>query len=173
MKPYQRLLFFLCLCLGVLSAGSLACAATIPSSSAVPTMVDNDATTRKAYDHFYNLEYDKAIKEFETAQAAHPDDPFATNHLLGAVVFHELYRIGALDTESYAADGFLTKKLAAPLDPATRDRVKQLTDLALSQSQAQLDKNPNDVNALYARSSTRAVNATYVGVATHAWITAL
>ncbi len=173
MKPYQRLLFFLCLCIGLFSGGLPSYAGADPGSATVPTMVDNDPTTRRAYEHFYNLEYDKAVKDLEAAQAAHPDDPFATNHLLGVVVFRELYRIGALDTEAYAADGFLTKKLAAPLDPATRERVKQLTDLALSQSQAQLDKNPNNVNALYARAATRAVNATYVGVATHAWITAL
>ena len=82
----------------------------------------------RAYEYFYNLEYDKAIHEFELAQAAHPDDPFAVNHLQAAVVFKELYRIGALDTEAYAADNFLTKKLAAPLDPAVANRVKQLTD---------------------------------------------
>ena len=81
--------------------------------------MENDANTRKGFDHFYSLEYDKAIHEFELAQQAHPQDPFAVNHLLAAVIFKELYRIGALDTEAYAADNFLTKKPAEPLDPAT------------------------------------------------------
>jgi tetratricopeptide (TPR) repeat protein len=139
----------------------------------VPTRADNDATTRKGYDYFYNLEYDKAIHEFEIAQAAHPDDPFALNHLLGAVIFKELYRIGALDTEAYAADSFLTRKLSAPLDPAVRDRVKQLIDQGLALSEAQLNRNANDVNALYARGATRALSATYMGVANHAWFAAL
>jgi tetratricopeptide (TPR) repeat protein len=164
--------FFLWLCCAVLSVGLLSAVADT-SGSVVPTRVDNDAATRKGYEYFYNLEYDKAIHEFELAQAAHPDDPFALNHLLGAVVFKELYRIGALDTEAYAADSFLDKKLAAPLDPAVRDRVKRLTDQGMALSQAQLNKNPNDVNALYARGATRAVNATYMGVANHAWIAAL
>ncbi len=117
MKPYRILLLFLCLGCGVLSSG-LVHALADASSAPVPTRVDNDAYTRKGYEYFYNLEYDKAVHEFELAQAAHPDDPFALNHLLAAVVFRELYRIGALDTESYAGDNFLTKKLAAPLDPA-------------------------------------------------------
>ncbi len=172
MKPYQRLFFFLCFSCAVLSV-SLLCSATDAGSSWVPTRVDNDPTTRKGYDHFYNLEYDKAIKDFEAAQIAHPDDPFATNHLLGAVVFKELYRIGALDTEAYAGDTFLDKKPSSPLDPAVRDRVRQLTDQALAQSQALLNKNPTDVNALYARGATRGVNATYIGVATKAWFAAL
>jgi tetratricopeptide (TPR) repeat protein len=169
MKPYRILLLLLGLCCSAMSGTLLADANSAP----VPTRVDNDVTTRKGYEYFYNLEYDKAVHEFELAQATHPDDPFAVNHTLAGVIFRELYRIGALDTEAYAADNFLTKKLAAPLDPATRDRVKQLTDQSLALSQAQLDKNPNNVNALYARGAARALNATYVGVANHAWLSAL
>ena len=140
---------------------------------AVPTRVDNDANTRKGFDHFYNLEYDKAVHEFELAQQAHPEDPFAANHTLSGVIFRELYRIGALDTEAYAADSFLTKKLLVPLDPNTRDRVKQLTDQAFLLEQAQLAKNPNDLDALYARGATRALHATYIGIANKAWFAAL
>jgi tetratricopeptide (TPR) repeat protein len=172
MKPYQRLLFLGCLGCGLL-LGGLCHAVADPGSASVPTRVDNDANTRKGFDHFYNLEYDKAIHDFEAAQQAHPDDPFAVNHVLAAIIFKELYRIGALDTEAYAADNFLTKKLAAPLDPNVRDRVKQLTGQALALSQGQLDKNPNNVDALYARGATRALESTYIGVATHAWFSAL
>jgi len=173
MKPYQRLLFLGCLTWGFF-LGGLLCHASADSASAwVPVRVDNDANTRKGFDHFYNLEYDKAIHEFEAVQAAHPDDPFAVNHTLAAVIFKELYRIGALDTEAYAADNFLTKKLAAPLDPNARDRVKDLTGQALALSQAKLDKNPNDVDALYARGATRALQSTYIGIANKAWFSAL
>src|SRR5271166_5441695 len=139
----------------------------------VPTRSDNDASTRKGFDEFYNLEYDKAIREFEAAQQAHPNDPFAINHTLAGVTFKELYRIGALDTESYAADNFLNKKPTAPLDPKVQARVKQLTDQSLALSQARLDKNPNDVDALYARGVTRGLRATYTGIAEKAWFSAL
>ncbi len=184
MKPYQRLLLLGCLCYGFLLGGSLCFAAatsSVPglagdpgtSASVVPTRMENDANTRKGFDHFYSLEYDKAIHEFELAQQAHPQDPFAVNHLLAAVIFRELYRIGALDTEAYAADNFLTKKPAEPLDPGLHDRVTQLVNLSLSLSQAQLDKNPNNVDALYARGATRALQSTYIGVVNHAWFSAL
>src|ERR1700691_3037550 len=117
MKPYQRLLFVLCLCCGFARLSLPAMTVADSGGAQVPTRVDNDANTRKAYEHFYNLEYDKAIREFELAQAAHPTDPFAVNHLLAAVVFRELFRIGALDTEAYASDSFIEKRLAQPLDP--------------------------------------------------------
>ena len=108
MKPYKRLLSCLCLCCLLGLGGRFSTAADLPSLP-VPTRVDNDANTRKGFDHFYNLEYDKAIHEFELAQQAHPDDPFAVNHTLAGVIFKELLRIGALDTEAYAGDSFLTK----------------------------------------------------------------
>jgi len=95
------------------------------------------------------------------------------NHTLEAVIFKELYHIGALDTEAYAGDNFLTKKSAAPLDPKVRDRVKQLSDQSLALSQARLDKNPDDVDALYARGVTRGMRATYTGIAEKAWFSAL
>src|SRR5271165_2417877 len=147
--------------------------ATATDGVPVPTRSDNDAATRKGFDNFYNLEYDKAIREFEAAQQAHPDDPFAVNHTLEAVIFKELYHIGALDTEAYAGDNFLTKKSAAPLDPKVRDRVKQLSDQALALSQARLNKNSDDVDALYARGVTRGMRATYMGIAEKAWLPAL
>src|ERR1017187_1829145 len=83
----------------------------------VVEVVETLAGSCKGFDYFYNLEYDKALREFGATQQVHPDDPFAVNHILSTVIFKELYRIGALDTEAYAADSFLTKKHPEPLDP--------------------------------------------------------
>lgn len=172
MKPYRSLLL-LCVFCGILGSASPNAFADTDGATVTPTRADNDANTRKGFDQLYNLDYDKATRDLEAALQAHPNDPFAVNHLLDAVIFKELYRIGALDTEAYAADNFLNKKLAAPLDPNVRDRVQQLTKQAFALEQAELDKNPNDVNALYARGATRALHATYIGLADHAWFAAL
>src|ERR1039457_5173491 len=115
-------------------------------SAWVPTRTNNDINTRKGFDNFYNLDYDKSIREFEAALQAHPDDPFAVNHLLSAVVFKELLRIGALDTEAYASDNFLDKKNLQPLDPKLRERVNQLSAQSMALSDALLANKPNDVN---------------------------
>lgn len=139
----------------------------------VPTRAGNDAVTRKGFDNFYNLEYDKAIREFETALQAHPDDPFAVNHLLSAVIFKELYRIGALDTEAYASDNFLDRRYLQPLDPKVHERVNQLSARSMQLSEDFLAKNPNDVNALYARGVARGLKSAYMGMAEHAWFAAL
>jgi tetratricopeptide (TPR) repeat protein len=169
MKPYRLYFWFLTLCCIAVASSGLSQAAPAP----VPTRSDNDAATRKGFDYFYNLEYDKSLREFEASQQAHPDDPFAVNHVLSTVIFKELYRIGALDTEAYAADSFLTKKHPEPLDLKARERIKQLSVQALALSQAQLDKDPNNVDALYARGITRGLRATYMGMGEKAWFAAL
>ncbi len=152
---------------------SVVASAGADSGTWTPTRSTNDATTRKGFDNFYNLEYDKAIREFEAAVQAHPDDPFAVNHLLSAVIFKELYRIGALDTEAYATESFLDKKYLVPLDPKVHDRVNQLSAQSEQLSNGYLAKNPNDVNALYARGVARGLKSTYMGMAEHAWFAAL
>src|SRR5271157_5272160 len=136
-------------------------------SAWVPTRSTNDANTRKGFDNFYSLEYDKSIREFEAALQAHPDDPFAVNHLLSAVIFKELYRIGALDTEAYSTDNFLNKKYLQPLDPKVHDRVNQLSAQSVQLSDERLSKSPDDVNALYARGVAKGLRSTYMGLGEH------
>jgi len=138
-----------------------------------PTRSTNDANTRKGFESFYSLEYDKSIREFEAALQAHPDDPFAVNHLLSAVIFKELYRIGALDTEAYSTDNFLNKKYLQPLDPKVHDRVNQLSAQSVQLSDERLSKSPDDVNALYARGVAKGLRSTYMGLGEHAWFAAL
>lgn len=173
-RPYPRTSFGSIWYIGVLLlvlTASLSCSAD--TETWAPTRASNDANTRKGFDNFYNMDYDKSMREFEAAMQAHPDDPFAVNHLLSAIIFKELYRIGALDTEAYATDNFLTKKYLQPLDPKVHDRVYQLSEQSIRLSDAHLSKNPNDTNALYARSVARGLRSTYMGMAEHAWFAAL
>lgn len=44
-----------------------------------------DELSGDGFNHLYNLEYDAAIRDFEIDLQAHPDDPFAVNHLLQAL----------------------------------------------------------------------------------------
>src|SRR5208282_32606 len=49
----------------------------------------NDSLNQSAFDHYYNLDYDAAIQDFERILARHPNDPFAVNHLLSAIQVRE------------------------------------------------------------------------------------
>jgi tetratricopeptide (TPR) repeat protein len=132
----------------------------------------DDPQTKAGFVHFYNAEYDPAIREFETALEAHPDDPFAVNHMLTGIMFKEMYRIGALDSELYAKEGFLHSK-QFPTDPKTREQVKELTERALKLEDDRLKKSPDDVDALYSRGSTRGLKSTWMALIDKAWFSAL
>jgi Tetratricopeptide repeat len=132
----------------------------------------DDASTRTGFDEFYNQEYDKAIHQFELSLQAHPDDPFAVNHLLSGVMFKEMYRIGALDSELYAKEQFLASK-QFPMDPKVKARIDELTQRALSLEEARLKRNPDDADALYARGVTRGLHATYLALIEKAWFSGL
>jgi tetratricopeptide (TPR) repeat protein len=131
-----------------------------------------DPLNATAFDHFYDMDYDSAIQEFTQIQKRHPDDPDAVNHLLTAVLFHELYRIGALSSGEYANDSFVGSQHRGA-DPHTCDEVKALAAKALGMEEKRLDANPNDAGALYSRGVTRAEFATYTALIEHAWFSAL
>ena len=132
----------------------------------------NDPLNRTAFDHFYNLDYDRAVQEFDQIRQRHPDDPFAINHLLTAVLFRELYRMGALNTGEYANDTFI-RAAHRPADPKVKQQIKDLVQSALQMEEKRLDSNPKDVEALYARGVTRAQFATYTAMVERAWFSAL
>jgi tetratricopeptide (TPR) repeat protein len=132
----------------------------------------NDPLNRAAFDHFYNLDYDRAVQEFDQVLQSHPDDPFAVNHLLTAVLFRELYRMGALNTGEYANDSFI-RTAHRPADPKAKQQIQDLVQRALRLEEKGLSANPKDVEALYARGVTRAQFAAYTAMVERAWFSAL
>lgn len=131
-----------------------------------------DPLNAQAFDHFYNMEYDRSVAEFTTILQRHPDDPDAINHLLNAVLFRELYRIGALNAGEYANDSFLNTS-HRPADAHTSEQIKSLVQKAEAIEDKRIGANSKDVNAIYARGVTRGQFATYTALIEHAWFSAL
>lgn len=123
-----------------------------------------DPQVKEAFNHFYNLDYSGAIQRFERVRAEHPGDPQATAYLVEVTLFQELYRQDLLDTTFYANDGFLTGRHATTSDPEARKRILGLADEAIREADARLSKNPNDVNALFARGWVRSLQTTYLAM---------
>ena len=132
----------------------------------------HDPQNLTAFNHFYNLDYDRAVQEFEQVLGRHPDDPFAVNHLLTATLFRELYRMGVLNTGEYANDTFISAP-HRPADPKVKQQINDLVNRALQLEEKRLAANPNDVEALYARGVTRAQFSTYTALIERAWFSAL
>jgi tetratricopeptide (TPR) repeat protein len=131
-----------------------------------------DPLNESAFDHFYNMDYDHAVQEFQKVLERHPDDPFAVNHVLTAIMFRELYRMGALNTADYSNDSFVGVP-HRPADPKIKEQIRSLVDRAEKIEERQLKANSNDVDALFARGNTRAQFSTYTALVERAWFSAL
>lgn len=164
-------------CISALALSVFIALAAVPFASAAssqqsPVYRPDDPLNPVAFERFYNLDYDRAVEGFEKVLQRHPDDPFAVNHLLTAVLFRELYRMGALDTGEYANDSFVNAAHRPP-DPKAQQRIKDLVAQALKLEEKRLDANDKDVDALYARGVTRAQFSTYTALVERAWLSAL
>jgi len=131
-----------------------------------------DPLNQAAFEHYYNLDLDAAIQDFEKIMARHPNDPFAVNHLLSAIQVRELYRMGAMNTGDYSNDNFIGIAHRAA-DAGQKERIKQLVGQAEKLENAELASHPDNVDMLYARGVTRGQFALYTALIERAWFSAL
>jgi tetratricopeptide (TPR) repeat protein len=170
--PLIRSLAFALLLVAGLALAGVTVFGQTAASPGLQAFRPHDPLNSEAFDRFYNLDYDRAVQDFERVAQKYPDDPFAVNHLLTGVLFRELYRMGALNSGEYANDSFINAP-HRPADPKAKQRIKELVDRALRLEQKRLDANGKDVDALYARGVTRAQFATYTALVERAWFSAL
>ena len=150
--------------------------AQTPASGSVPhaksISTERDPVVDAAFDHFYNMEYDRSIQEFQKVLDRRPSDASSVNHLLTAILLRELYRMGAMNTGEYANDSFIGQA-HRPADPKVKEQIKQLVGRAESLEDRQLKADPRNVDALYARGVTRAQFSLYTALVERAWFSAL
>ena len=172
-RPYRTLIITLCIGLVCLASAASLAATMPPQQPPAPVSPPpEDNLARTGFDHFYNLDYERAIRDFENDLRGHPDDTFAINHLLTARLFHELYGMGVLDTSYYSNNSFLSQPHRKP-DPKEQQQIKQLINSALKLEDDRLEHDSKDVNTLYARGVTRGLRATYTALVERSWFAAL
>jgi tetratricopeptide (TPR) repeat protein len=118
---------------------------------------------------FYNLDYDQSISAYEKALAASPDDPVLHNHLAHALLYREMFRDGALESELVSGNNsFLRRpKLEPPADVEKRFFTE--IDRAMQLSQTRISKNARDAGALHALSVSFALRANYGFLVRKSW----
>jgi len=162
----QRFIATVCL---ILAGAVAACGQSNEGTNARPT---DEALRAQAFRRFYNLDYDRAIPAFQKLLDRHPEDPNAVNHLLAAVMYRELYRMGLLNPSEYTNNSFIATPHRPP-DPSVKEQIEGLVDRAQKLEEERLKANPDDIDALYARGITRAQFSTYTGLVDRAWFSAL
>jgi tetratricopeptide (TPR) repeat protein len=134
-----------------------------------PQLSAQESLAAEGFDHFYNLEYDQAIADFEKAIAQNPSSPDLHNHLAQTIVFREMYRDGALESELVSGtNSFLRRPKMNPA-PETEKRFLDEIGKAMGLSEARLKRNANDTGALYALGISYGLRSDYYWVVKKAW----
>lgn len=116
---------------------------------------------QQGYDHFYNLEYDQALRDFEQLRRLDPTAPSVWNHVAQIMLYREMYRIGALESQLYGhGDPFLQEKLPPPSPQAEHD-FEMNNGRALQLAQAAVSAHPSDAHARYDLAAAWALRGTY------------
>lgn len=136
-------------------------------------LLAQDTHTARGFDHFYNLEYDQALAEFEAAQKQDPQAIAPCNHIAQTLLYREMYRNGALETELVSGNNpFLRREKMNP-PPEVQKEFTEAIDKAISLASARLEKDPNDTSALHGRSIAYGLRANYNFLVRKAWRDAL
>jgi len=132
-----------------------------------------DPATDRGFAHFYNLEYDQAMAEFEKAIAQDPQLPDSHNHVAQTIVFREMYRNGALESELVSGTNPFLRRQNLEVSPEDDRRFHSEIQLAMQEAQLRLAKDPNDAKALYALGVSYGLRANYNFLVKKAWRDAL
>jgi tetratricopeptide (TPR) repeat protein len=133
----------------------------------------SDIPLSPGFEHFYNLEYNDAIREFRAECKANPDDPTAYSHLAQALLYREMFKAGALESELVSgSNSFLRRPKMNTTAEAGREFDNTVAKI-MQLSQARLDKDPNDIAALYDLGIAHGLRANYNFLVRKAWMDAL
>ncbi|MCU1239169.1 MAG: Tetratricopeptide 2 repeat protein [Candidatus Solibacter sp.] len=133
------------------------------------TLAGQQSLIDQGFNHFYNLEYDEAIADFEKASAQTPTDPNLHNHMAQSLIFREMFRDGALESELVSGNNSFLRRAKLNPAPETEKRILEEIAKAMSLTDAALKKNPNDTAAMYAQGIAFGLRSNYYWVVKKAW----
>ena len=133
------------------------------------SLAAQDMPSGGGFDHFYNLEYDQALAEFEKASHQDPSAVGPHNHIAQTLLYREMYRNGALETQLVSGNNpFLRQKKLNP-SPQVEKQFSDEIQKAMELADARLARNANDTDALYARGVAFGLRANYTFLVRKAW----
>jgi len=130
------------------------------------------AVVEAGFDHFYNLEFDQALDDFESAVEQNPEDPELHNHVAQTVLFRELFLSGALESELVTGSNPFVRRRIEPT-PGAEEQFLSAIDRAMTLAEARLKTNADDVGAHYALGVSYGLRSNYRFLVRKAWLDAL
>jgi tetratricopeptide (TPR) repeat protein len=133
------------------------------SLAAQPSPVD------EGFNHFYNLEYDEAIASFEQAISQNPNVPDYHNHLAQSLIFREMFRDGALESELVSGNNSFLRRPKLNTTPEVERRILDEIAKSMALCDARIKTGPNDTVAMYALGIAYGLRSNYYWVVKKAW----
>jgi tetratricopeptide (TPR) repeat protein len=161
--PFSRSIARYVLAALVLAAGSFAWAAENLQ----------DPALNPGFIHFFNNEYDEALAYFENQVKASPNDPDQYNHVAQTILYRELWRNGALESQLVSGNNTFLQRSKLEITAAHRERFKNCINKAAELSEARIRRNPRDTRAFYALGVAHGLQANYFFLVDKAWMDAL
>lgn len=130
-------------------------------------------TADEGFNHFYNNEFDEALAVFEAQLRAHPTDPEMYNHVAQAILYREMLRDGALESQLVSGNNPFLRRAKMDIPPQDKQRFSACVTQSLRLSQAELQRNPHSTNALAALAVAHGLRANYLFLVEKAWMDSL
>jgi tetratricopeptide (TPR) repeat protein len=127
----------------------------------------------QGYRHFYNLQYDVALADFRRYAALEPNDPNAYNHIAEGVLYRDMFRAGALETELVSGNNPFLRRAKVNASPEDQREFDGSIQHAMALAHARLRVNSRDTGALYALGVAYGLRANYDFLVRKAWRDAL
>ena len=119
-----------------------------------------EALRQGGIDALYNLDYEKAQKEFSEIARLYPDHPAGPQLLAARIWIKTLYESRRLQASLYSSKSFYSKG-DDKVDPKIVSEFRLLTRQAKLLAESRLKKDPKDVEALDFLASTQGLKASF------------
>lgn len=125
------------------------------------------------YQHFYNLDFGPALAEFERQAAANPNDPEAHNHIAHTILYAEMFRNGALESEMVSGTNAFLRREGLQPSKADRERFASAIETSIRLCEDRIRRDEKDKDAYYALGVAYGLRANYDFLVNKAWSDAL
>jgi tetratricopeptide (TPR) repeat protein len=144
----------------VLSSATVFGQATSGASSIEPEPAHLEELRVSGVEALYNLDYDKALKDFKEMAQLYPDNPAGPQMLAARVWAKTLYETRRLQSSLYSSQGFYSSG-DDKVDPKVIAEFRNLTREAKRLAELRLKKNPKDIEALHWLGSIEGLKASF------------
>lgn len=112
----------------------------------------------------YNLEFDRAQRQFAAYQRAYSDDPIGPAAEAAGLLFSEFQRLGVLESQFYTSDKEFGRRARLAPDSAVRQQFDAALARADNLARSRVAKDPADHDGLFALTLTSGLRADYAAL---------